>query len=230
MSESPIPPEVVEAAGDALFKAIPAHLRKMPPWADMTAREEEIWGGMVEAAIRAADKARGLREERKLRPAFEGPDGVQHPDRWRMRLVSDWRPVDAEPLSACCRAEVRLGGGTGVTRYYVCSVCEKACGVIRGARVDSEPSEPDADLEQAWRNGWGSALNALRACDSIAMSAHGATHADSRRILSELVNGRVESIESLTDNFVAAGRGVGFASRAHLAGPSATSEGEPSDG
>jgi hypothetical protein len=94
-------------------------------------------------------------------------------------------------------------------------------------RVDSEPSEPVADLEQAWRNGWGSALNALRACDSIATSAHGATHPDERRILSDLVNGWVESIESLTDNFVAAGREVGFASRAHLEGPSATSEGEP---
>ena len=33
-----------------------------------------------------------------------------------------------KPLSDCCGAEVRFGGGTGVTRYYICSMCEKACG------------------------------------------------------------------------------------------------------
>jgi hypothetical protein len=98
-----------------------------------------------------------------------------------------------------------------------------------GVRVDSEPSEPEGDLEQAWRNGFGSALNCLRACDDIAVGGNArarAAHPDVGRIISELINSWVDSIESLTDNFVGAGREVGFASRAHLAGPSATSEGE----
>jgi hypothetical protein len=78
--------------------------------------------------------------------------------------------------------------------------------------------ERDADLEQAWRNGWGSATNALRACDSLATSAHGAEHPDARRILSELVLGWIAQIESLTDNFIESAREIGFASRAHLEG------------
>lgn len=45
-------------------------------------------------------------------------------------------------LSECCGGEVRFGGGTGVTRYYVCSVCEKACGLATGdAQREHEPAK-----------------------------------------------------------------------------------------
>ena len=42
----------------------------------------------------------------------------------------------SERLSECCKAEARTGGGTGATHYYVCSVCEKACGLA--ARKEPE--------------------------------------------------------------------------------------------
>lgn len=32
----------------------------------------------------------------------------------------------SERLSSCCNATVHVGG-SGVTRYYVCDLCEKAC-------------------------------------------------------------------------------------------------------
>jgi hypothetical protein len=58
---------------------------------------DNLYRAKLEAAIAAADKARGLHEERKVRAAFVGPDDVEHPDELRVRLVTDWRPVDAEP-------------------------------------------------------------------------------------------------------------------------------------
>jgi hypothetical protein len=165
-------------------------------WERLGEAEKEEWFPHLEAAIHAALDKLGLREEQGNRWNAEEIP----PYKQLERLVTYWRPVDGWTEEF---------GPTAVS-----------------ARVDSEPSEREADLEQAWRNGWGSALNALRACDSISVSAHGATHPEEQRILSDLVTAWVESIESLTDNFVAAGREIGFTSRAHLERSSATSEGE----
>jgi len=49
----------------------------------------------------------------------------------------------SERLSECCKAEVRTGGGTGATHYYVCSVCEKACGLA--ACEDTERPESEQE-------------------------------------------------------------------------------------
>lgn len=40
--------------------------------------------------------------------------------------------------SACCGADVRIGGGSGPTRYYVCESCEKACGLAAASPVPEE--------------------------------------------------------------------------------------------
>jgi hypothetical protein len=77
------------------------------------------------------------------------------------------------------------------------------------------PADCDADLEQAWRNGWGSALNFLRAANDIG-TAGDMGDPEARRILRDLVIKWVSLIESLTDNAVSGGREIGLASRAHL--------------
>lgn len=69
-----IPAEVIEAAVKAMGPTNAAALEQAPV--------------LAKAAIRAADKARGLREERRLRH----PTGVPAEG----RLVSDWRPVEGE--------------------------------------------------------------------------------------------------------------------------------------
>jgi hypothetical protein len=48
----------------------------------------------IEAALRVVFDELGLKEERKTRRAFVGPDDVEHPDEQRVRLVSDWRSVE----------------------------------------------------------------------------------------------------------------------------------------
>lgn len=81
----PIPAEVVEVANRAYETA------------DVLANSD---AQCMEDAIRAALDKLGLREERRVRRAFVGPDDVEHPDEIRVRWSSDWRPVDEEPSAA----------------------------------------------------------------------------------------------------------------------------------
>ena len=81
-------------------------------------------GEAMEAAVREALDKLGLREERRVRAAFMGPDDIEYPDELRVRLVSDWRPVDAEPARAASIPGYANGGN------------------LASDRVDSEPSEP----------------------------------------------------------------------------------------
>lgn len=82
-----IDPEVIETAAKARHDAkavdegLPFKWHEMPTWH----REKQM--EFEEAAIRAADEARGLKEERHCYPVTSMPD--------EMRLVSDWRAVDA---------------------------------------------------------------------------------------------------------------------------------------
>jgi hypothetical protein len=220
MPEFPIPPDVVESAARARHEAFRRKLRSSLTWDDIRIRRRGTLAlEAMEAAIRAALGELGARVEWGIAGPKRRGEARNVPDsevarRWSQdiaeasarlvrgravsRFVSDWRPVD------------------GWTDEF---------GPSARSPVGGEPSESDADLEQAWRNGFGSALNCLRACDDIAQSAHGAKYPEGR-ILSDLVNGWVDAIEGLIDDIVAAGREVGFASRAHLTGPSATSEGE----
>jgi hypothetical protein len=73
--------------------------------------------------------------------------------------------------------------------------------------------------ERAWRNGWGSVLNALRAADNIASNANVPSehHQAANETIRTLVSTWIDSIESLTENFVDAARRIGFASE--LRGP-----------
>ena len=73
MSDQPIAPDVLEAAE-----------RAYSPCTAPTPREEYVLRGAMEAAIRAADEARGLTvEERGDRPGIR-------------RLVGPWVPVGGE--------------------------------------------------------------------------------------------------------------------------------------
>lgn len=65
------------------------------------------------------------------------------------------------------------------------------------------------DMEQAWRNGWGSALNFLSAADLMA-EQHDAEKGE-RHILHDLITKWVEIIDSLTDQAVGQAREIGFA-------------------
>lgn len=82
MPEFPISPEAVEAHTQAMREAFRAGMR---------------YGDLSALAIRAADKARGLREERRG-PVGGGEMGELRPR--EQRLVTDWRSVDSEPRVA----------------------------------------------------------------------------------------------------------------------------------
>lgn len=71
---------------------------------------------------------------------------------------------------------------------------------------------PDV-LERAWRNGWGSALNFLRAADAMVSEAPlpGAEDDASRAIIVDLVARWVEIVDSVTEGAVGKARDVGFA-------------------
>lgn len=97
-----------------------------------------------------ADKLRQSELEVRRSPA----KGCEH-DNTLLQGECDCEPVaaleDSERLSDCCKAEVRVGGGKENTCYYVCSVCEKACGTHR-----EDTERPDArrvviDFLDAWR-------------------------------------------------------------------------------
>lgn len=80
-------------------------------------------------------------------------------------------------------------------------------------------SKGDDALEQAWRNGFGSALNAICAADSLVSRQHvPEKHEGNNKIIRQLITRWVRLIESLTDEFVNSARDVGFASTAHLDG------------
>jgi hypothetical protein len=68
--------------------------------------------------------------------------------------------------------------------------------------------------EQAWRNGWGSALNAMRAARSIAEKGRqlSPTEWEVADIIDEMSTKLVDIIDGLTEDFVAVGREIGFAS------------------
>ncbi len=77
--------------------------------------------------------------------------------------------------------------------------------------VSDEPMTPE---EQAWRNGWGSALVAVRAARDIAERQRqlSPTEWQIAHILDELFSKMVDLIDGLTEDFVALGRENGFAS------------------
>jgi hypothetical protein len=84
--------------------------------------------------------------------------------------------------------------------------------------VEAEPPR-DAELEQAWRNGWGSALNFLRACNNMAGSINGLEHPEAQRIISRLIVEWVDHIEGLTEEVVISAREIGLASPSDAARP-----------
>ena len=88
---------------------------------------------LAESIARAVLAVTGAAREDTERPDTErkwksGDAGLKHLATREKSQMTEW-------LSSCCKAEVRTGGGTGATHYYVCSICEKACGV---AREDAE--------------------------------------------------------------------------------------------
>jgi hypothetical protein len=117
MPEFPIPPEVVHAAVDAYHEC-----------------ESGGENAGFEAAIHAALDKLGLRVEREI----EYHKGANPKATGRVRLVTDWRPVEREPDD---------GAGTGCEKCNWTGVapdgeneCED-CFVESNVRVDSEPSE-----------------------------------------------------------------------------------------
>lgn len=69
----------------------------------------------------------------------------------------------------------------------------------------------EQDVERAWRNGWGSALNFLRAADRLANENGGNEDKVTRAIISDLVNEWVSVIDRVTEEAVECARIVGFA-------------------
>jgi hypothetical protein len=86
VTDERIDPKVIKAASEAYRRA-----RDQLEYFGAT---EYDGPSPIEAAIRAADRERGLKEERKVRRAFVGPDDIEYPDELRVRLTSDWRPVE----------------------------------------------------------------------------------------------------------------------------------------
>jgi len=85
LAETPIPPDVIEAAAKALHNCDQlAHAE----WEEAGEEHRQWVCGEAEAAIRAADEARGLREERNpLASVLAYGECV--------RLVFAWRRVEA---------------------------------------------------------------------------------------------------------------------------------------
>lgn len=122
-------------------------------WEKLAESERADWRVDAEAAIAAADKARGLREEQR-----EPPAGTSIRIQVQTRLLSDWRPVDAERIthgrhcvcSACAAqdwAEPGLApcGIHGSSCPLVYAPLGDAGDIVSGSsasvRVDTEPSE-----------------------------------------------------------------------------------------
>ncbi len=84
-----IDPEVIEAAAKARHEAKAADENLPFKWHEMPAWHRERQMKFEEVAIRAADRERGLKEERRVRGQSRRGRGAQ-----LGRLVSDWRPVE----------------------------------------------------------------------------------------------------------------------------------------
>lgn len=68
------------------------------------------------------------------------------------------------------------------------------------------------ELEQAWRNGWGSALNFLRAADDLAQGREVPEGNEAAQaIIRDLVGKWVAIIDGLTEDAVGRAREIGFA-------------------
>lgn len=94
------------------------------------------------------------------------------------------------------------------------------------------PDAPSQDvLERAWRNGWGSALNFLRAAENMAAAQPlpGAEDPKERAIVLELVSRWVQVIDGVTEEAVSKGREIGFAAVPARATGTQNEEGTPDD-
>jgi hypothetical protein len=91
MSDERIDPDVVEAGARALYRRA---LTKATFFREFE-EQAEGWEADAEVAIRAADRARGMKEE-KRHPAIPVPgSGTARPGpATHYRLVSNWRPVE----------------------------------------------------------------------------------------------------------------------------------------
>jgi hypothetical protein len=90
MTPDRIAPEVVEIAVRAEMDAENMQFGWGKSYSSLSAEDRAARHESMEAAIREADRERGLKEERKLRMV----GAPEEPWVLTSRLVSDWRPVE----------------------------------------------------------------------------------------------------------------------------------------
>jgi hypothetical protein len=204
--------DVVEAAGEAIVAAEEAEHDPMSTFA-------------IEAAIRAADKARGLHEERE--ELHQAPDGTML---YRRRLASGWTP-EAERIthgrhcvcSACAAQDWAEPGlapcgmhGPSCPPVYapLGAPGNVVCGPNASVRVDTEPSEPNRIANDLC----GDAFNVLRdlveAHDGWSVNCYPADNGSRRS--AEAWFAEAKAVENVVER----------ARTLIEIGPSATSEGE----
>lgn len=95
---------------------------------------------------------------------------------------------------------------------------------IAEAMAEVASAERQREVEQAWRNGWGSALVMLRGADQLVRDASAKTMASrdrpSQRIILDMVGQWVDLIDGLTEDVIAKCREGGLASVADEEGGS----------
>jgi hypothetical protein len=87
VSDERIDPQVIEAAAKAMYAALGTARQRS--WEVLTIRQREPMLREAEAAIRAADRERGI--EKESRPNGLMSRGTDEP---LERYISDWRPVE----------------------------------------------------------------------------------------------------------------------------------------